>query len=440
MNSANIYKNPAELLQRLIKFNTTNPPGNEKECILFIRDLLADAGINTTILAKNPNRPNLIARLSGRRQNVSPLLLYGHVDVVSAKNQKWTHPPFEGVLTDGYIWGRGALDMKGGIAMMLSAFLRAKIEGLHLAEDIVLAIVSDEEKGGDFGARFLAENHANMFDKIRYAIGEFGGFSFNVGDCRFYPIMVAEKQRCWIKAAIKGAGGHGSMPVRGEAMAKLALFLKTIDEKKLPIHITSVTKKMFKDMASAVGGLKGLLLSQITSPLFSNFILKLSGKKRALYEPLLRNTVSPTVLSGSDAINVIPNEISVKMDGRLLPGFAAEDLLAELGNLIDRDIKLEVIRFDPGPPAPDMGLFDLLADILRDADSEAIPVPLLLSGATDAQSFSKLGIQTYGFLPMRLPADLNFSQTIHGANERIPVEALDFGAEAIFELLMRYKG
>ncbi len=230
------------------------------------------------------------------------------------------------------------------------------------------------------------------------------------------------------------------MPVRGEAMAKLARFLKNIDEKRLPIHITPVTKQMFKDIASAIGGLKGLVFSQIVNPIFSNLILKLLGKKGEIYQPLLRNTVSATILRGGDAINVIPNEISVKMDGRLLPGFGPENLLSELVDLIGDEVKLEVIRFDRGPLAPDMELFDILADILRDADSEAIPVPLLLSSATDAQSFSKLGIQTYGFLPMKFPADFNFSAKIHGADERIPVEALDFGANAIYRLMSRYKG
>ncbi len=226
MKFANIYKNPAKLLQRLIQFNTTNPPGNEKEAIFFIRDLLEDAGIDTIILAKDPNRPNLIARLRGTRQSASPLLFYGHIDVVTTKNQSWTYPPFEGVLADGYIWGRGAFDMKGGIAMMLSAFLRAKIQEAPLSEEIILAIVSDEEKGGDFGARYLTDEHPNLFEKVKYAIGEFGGFSLNIEGCRFYPIMVAEKQRCWIKATIKGEGGMGLCLCAEKLWQSLPAFLK----------------------------------------------------------------------------------------------------------------------------------------------------------------------------------------------------------------------
>ena len=177
------YARPVEILQKLIQFNTTNPPGDEAECIAYIRGLLSDAGIESTILAKTANRPNLIARIKGAGK-AKPILLYGHVDVVTTENQKWEHPTFEGKLVDGVVWGRGALDMKGGVAMMLAAFLRVKAEGLQPAGDILLAIVSDEEAGGDFGAKFLVEEHPALFKDIRYAIGEFGGFALQIGKQR----------------------------------------------------------------------------------------------------------------------------------------------------------------------------------------------------------------------------------------------------------------
>ncbi|MBU2496245.1 MAG: M20/M25/M40 family metallo-hydrolase [Candidatus Omnitrophica bacterium] len=438
-NISSIYQRPSELLQRLIRFDTTNPPGNEAECISFINGLLTKAGIETTILARIPERPNLIARLRGQG-NISPLLLYGHVDVVTTVNQKLQNPPFEGKLIDDFVWGRGALDMKGGIAMMLASFLRAKAEGLNLPGDVVLVIVSDEETGGDFGSKYLVENHSDLFEGIRYAIGEFGGFTFYIGKRRFYPIMVGEKQICWMRATIRGPGGHGSIPVRGGAMARLSRLLQKLDKNRLPVHITRVASLFFKTVALSLGGLKGLIFAQLTNPLLTNRLLNLLGERGRLFDPLLHNTVSATILHGSEQINVIPSEISVEIDGRLLPGYHPDDMIAELHQLIGSDIELEVIRFDPGPVEPDMGLFDTLADILRKADPDGIPIPLLLSGVTDGRFFSRLGIQTYGFLPMPLPEDLNFSQTIHGANERIPVEALDFGASAIYELLQRYKG
>jgi len=405
----------------------------------YINGLLTEAGIETTILARAPERSNLVARLPGQG-NTSPFLLYGHVDVVTTENQEWQHPPFEGKVVDGFVWGRGALDMKGGVAMMVAAILRAKAEGPKLPGDVVLAIVSDEEAGSDFGAKFLVENHSDLFDGIRYAIGEFGGFTLHVGKQRFYPIMVAEKQICWMKATLRGPGGHGSMPVRGGAMARLSRLLQQLDKRRLPVHVTPVARLMFKTMASACGGLTGLILGRVTNPVLTDSVLNLLGQRGRVFAPLLHNTVSATVLHGSDKINVIPSEVSVELDARLLPGYQPDDVIAELRQIVGDDVEFEIIRCDPSPAEPDMGLFDTLAGILREADPDGIPVPLLLSAATDARFFSRLGIQTYGFLPMLLPEDFDFSRTIHAANERIPVGSVGFGANAIYELLQRFGG
>jgi acetylornithine deacetylase/succinyl-diaminopimelate desuccinylase-like protein len=434
-----IYQRPAELLQRLIQFDTTNPPGNETVCITYINGLLTDAGIQTKVIEAKPGRPNLVARLPGAG-TAPPLLLYGHVDVVTTVDQTWTHPPFAGELIDGYIWGRGALDMKGGVAMMLAAFLRAKAEGAAVPGDVVLAILCDEENGGDFGAKFLVAEHAEQFAGIRYAIGEFGGFTLFVGQQRFYPIQVAEKQMCWLKATVRGAGGHGSMPVRFGAMARLGQFLLQVDQHRLPVHVTPAARQMLGTMAAALWGVPGLLLGQLTNPLLTNRVLGLMGERGRFFDPLLHNTVSPTILHGSAKINVIPGEVSVELDGRLLPGQTPDDMIRELREFVSDDVAFEVIRHDPGPPAPDMGLFDRLAGILREADPGAVPVPLLLSGVTDGRFFSRLGIQTYGFLPMRLPEGFNFVQTIHAADERIPADAVGFGADAIYQALQRFGG
>jgi acetylornithine deacetylase/succinyl-diaminopimelate desuccinylase-like protein len=431
-----IYKRPADLLQSLIRFDTTNPPGNESECLSFINGILTNAGIETKILAKSPERPNLIARLPGRG-NAAPLLLYGHVDVVTTEKQQWQHPPFEGKLVGDYVWGRGTLDMKGGIAMMMAAVLRAKAENMKPAGDIVLTIVSDEEAGGDFGAKFLVENHPEEFAGIRYAIGEFGGFTLSLGKRRFYPIQVAEKQICWLRVTLRGPGGHGSMPVRGGAMAKLSCFLQQLNARRLPVHITKPARLMFGTMASALGGASGLLIGQLLNPWLTDGVLNLLGERGRLFDPLLHNTASPTILQGSDKINVIPSEVTIELDGRLLPGFAPDDLVAELRTIVGEEAEFEMLRYDPGPSEPDMGLFDSLADILKEADPNGIPVPMLLSGVTDGRFFSRLGIQTYGFLPMRLPEEFNFSQTIHSADERIPVDAVEFGADAIYRALQR---
>ena len=433
-----IYQRPAELSQNLIRFNTTNPPGDEAACVNYIQQLLQEAGIESKIYARDPYRPNLVARLKGRG-DAQPLLLQGHVDVVTTENQKWTHPPFEAKIVDGFIWGRGALDMKGAVAMMLSAFLRAKIENANLPGDVILTILSDEEAGGNFGAKYLVENHADLFKDVRYALGEFGGFNLQIGKQSFYPIMIAEKQICWLKIILRGPAGHGSMPIRGGAMAKLGRVLARLDQNLLPVHITPSARAMVQGIVEGSPLFNRMLLSQLLNPLFTDRILNLLGERGKLFVPLFRNTVNATLVRGGDKINVIPSEIMIELDGRMLPGFNPEDMIREVRDVIGDEGEIEMVRHDPGPAEPNMGLFDTLVRALREMDSTALPIPLLLVAVTDARFFSRLGIQTYGFTPMQLPPDMNFSQTIHAADERIPVEAVGFGAEAIFKVLRSFK-
>jgi acetylornithine deacetylase/succinyl-diaminopimelate desuccinylase-like protein len=437
-NMADIYQRPAELLQRLIQFDTTNPPGNEMECIAYIEALLKKTGLEPTRFAKDPDRPNLITRLKGQG-SASPLLLYGHVDVVTTADQEWTHPPFEGKLVDNFIWGRGALDMKSGIAMMLSAVIRARAENLIPAGDIVLAMLCDEEAGGDYGAKYLVKNHSDQFSGIKYALGEFGGFTRPVGPKRFYPIQIAEKQTCWIKATARGPGGHGAQPMRGGSMSKLADLLQQLDKRRLPVRITPVARQMIEITAANMAFPKNLILRRLLNPVLTDIILNLLGDLGESFDPLLHNTVNATIVRGGDKINVIPSAVSVELDGRLLPGLSPEDMIKDLSRIIGDEVELEMIKYEPGPAEPDMGLFGQLASVLQDADPGAIPLPLLLPAFTDARIFSRLGIQTYGFTPMKLPPDFNFFKTIHAADERIPKDAVAFGADAIYELLTRYK-
>ena len=435
--SYSVCPDPVEMLQRLIRFDTTNPPGNERECVAYIFDFLTEAGCDFSVLGSSPDRPNLIARLKGQG-TAPPLLLYGHVDVVTTADQTWQHPPFEGRLVDGYVWGRGALDMKSGIVMMLSAFLKAKTEGVHLPGDVILALVSDEEGGGDAGAKYLVENQAELFQGVRYAIGEFGGFSYEIGRQRFYPIMVAEKQICHIRATLRRPGGHGSMLHRDGAVGRMASFLRRLEQRRLPVHVTPVTRSMVETISSKLAWPQGMVFRQLLKPQMTNTVLGLMGDKGASFEPLLRNTANPTVIRAGEQINVAPSKVEVDLDGRLLPGYSPEYLISELVVISGGELELEMIRHDPGPSEPDMALFETLKDILRSVDSDGEPVPILLPGATDARFFSRLGIQTYGYLPMRLPPDLEFSRLIHGPDERIPVDAITFGTEAIFQLMHRF--
>lgn len=434
-----IYQRPAELLQHLIRFDTTNPPGNEAACINYIDGLLQSLGIQTTLLEKVPGRPNLIARLKGTG-SAPPFLLYGHVDVVPTAGQNWTHHPFGGELTDGYIWGRGALDMKGGVAMMLSAFMRAKAENLSLPGDVILCIVPDEEVGGLAGARFLVEEHPDLFAGVKYAIGEFGGFTLYFGGKKFYTIQVAEKQCLWLRATLRGPAGHASAPIQGGATAKLARMLTALDQNRLPIHITQAARNMFEAIANGVDAPMDMVIHGLLDPAQADNVLEMMGDLKWSTGALLRNTVAPTVIRGGEAVNVIPATITVDMDARLVPGFTVEEMLTELQAVIGDEPEIEILNFDPGPGDPDMSLFNLLEDVLRESDPDARAIPLLLGGVTDGRFFAQLGIQTYGFLPMQLREDFNFTSAIHAADERIPADALPFGTDAIYRVLGRFGG
>jgi len=427
---------PVELLQQLIRYDTTNPPGNEADCIAFLRGLLENAGCEVELYAKDPARPNLVARLHGRGDR-PPLLLQGHVDVVTTAGQNWSRPPFGGDLVDGWVWGRGALDMKGGVAMMVSAFLRASSDAAELPGDVVLTVLADEEAGGDHGAKFLVEEHAHLFEGIEYAIGEFGGFNVEIGGRGMYLVQVAEKQICWLKASVPGRGGHAAFPQRGGTMARLARFLGDLDRRRLPVHITPATRAMIEGMAAASRPPYSNVLRALLRPRLTDRMLPLLREQARSMEAILRNTVSATIIRASDKVNVVPAVVEVELDGRALPGFGPADLIAEVREVVGGDIELELIRHDAAAAEPRLDRFDVLAGILQELEPGAVAVPMVQAGVTDARFFARLGIQTYGFLPLRLPADFRFTGLIHAADERVPADAIEFGAEAVFRALQR---
>jgi len=431
-----IYNHPGEILKYLIRYNTTNPPGNEAPCINYIKGMLDWAGIPNRIVAAEPARPNLIACLSGRGA-APPLLMYGHIDVATTANQKWRLNPFIGEELDGYIWGRGALDMKGAIAMMLSAMIKSRLEGFIPAGDIILAILSDEEARSAFGAEYVVNNQAHLFKGVKYAIGEFGGYTSYIGKRRFYPIMVGEKQGCGLIATIHGHGGHGAWPARGGIMYRLASYLQNL-ERRLPVHITPVAKEQIRLTAEGLPTPLKQTFLQMLIPTLTNSILDMLGSQVKTFDPILHNTAAATIIHGGDSFNVVPGQITVCLDCRLLPGFTPDDIIIELKNSAGNDIEYEVVYFNPGPSDPDLSFFDVLAETIREADPDGTPVPMLFPAVTDARIFARLGIQTYGFTPLKLPPEVNFEQLFHAADERVPVTALEFGTAAIYSLLQRY--
>jgi acetylornithine deacetylase/succinyl-diaminopimelate desuccinylase-like protein len=436
MTSPAIQDQPAELLRRLLRFDTSNPPGGERECIDWIKGLLEELGCEVRLFAQEPERPNLVARLQGRGTS-PPLLLQGHVDVVAARGE-WQHPPFAGDLADGYVWGRGALDMKGGVAMMLAAFMRAKASGVQPPGDVILCLLADEEAGSPLGADFMVREHPELFDGVRYSIGEFGGFTMGIAGRRFYPVMVAEKQVCWTRATLRGPAGHGSMPIRGGAMGRLGRVLHRLDRRRLPVHVTPVARSMIQAIADEVPATLAVPLKGLLVPTLTNRLLDAFGERARFFDPLLHNTVSATIVGGGEKENVIPDTIELTLDGRLLPGFGPEQLFAELRELTGVEMEFEIGQHDPVAAEPDLSMFDTLAGALRELDPAAKAIPMLLPGVTDGRFFSRLGIQTYGFLPMQLPPDLPFMQLIHAENERLPADAVDFGTSAIERVLERF--
>ena len=428
-----------ELLRELIRYDTTNPPGNETACIEHVRGLLHNAGIDSRVLARAENRPNLVARIEGRGE-APPLLLYGHVDVVTTAGQQWTHPPFGAEVADGMVWGRGALDMKSGVAMLVHAFIRAREDGPPPG-DLVLAVLSDEENGGDYGARFLVEEHAEQLDGIRHALGEFGGATVHLGGRSFYPIQVAEKQICWLRGVVRGPGGHGAIGVRGSAMGKLGRILAKLDRGRLPVHVTPAARAWIEGMADALPRPRATLLRSLLDPRLAEATLRVARTEQLRpVERALRNTVSATIVRGGEKINVIPSEVELELDGRLLPGFVPDDLMREVRALAGPELELELVRHDPGPPDPDLSWLPALSEILRELDGDAVPVPMLQIGVTDGRFFSRLGIQTYGFLPLKLPKGFEFVKLVHAADERVPADAVRFGAEAVSRAIERYRG
>lgn len=436
-----IHERPAGLLQQLIRFDTTNPPGDEAACVQYVAGLLQEAGIRYQIIAKDDARPNLLARLPGAGQ-APPLLLYGHVDVVTAADQHWTHPPFSGAIADGFVWGRGALDMKGGVAMMIAACLRAKARGITPPGDVLLLVLADEEVGGRHGAGYLVNEHPHLLEGVRHAIGEVGGYTSYLNGHKYYPIQIAEKSGCGTMAVFRGPGGHGSMPLRGGAMAQLGRALQTLDRNRLPVHVTPGVRLMIEALAGPLPADERAQVLRLLDPAQTDATLDQLGDFGRWLEPLLHNTVNATIVQGGHKSNVVPSEVRLRLDVRILPGQDCDSVHNELRDLLGPDVELELQIMAGGkgvsPANPDMGLFATLADILRQADPDAIPVPAITPAGTDGRWFSQLGIQTYGYLPMDLPPEIEFMSALHAADERIPVSAMEFGTNAMFSLIQRF--
>ncbi len=432
-----VYPEAEAIFRKLIQFETVNPPGNEKPAAEYLAELLRKEGLEPELYESAPGRVNLICRLKGTGEKPA-LQLDGHLDVVPVENEFWTHPPFAAEVADGYIWGRGAVDMKQMVTMSLMSLILFKRLGAKLKRDIIFTAVADEEAGCTYGAKYLVDNHADRI-KAEYCLGEIGGFSMKMQDKTFYPVQVAEKGICWFELTARGEPGHGSMPEPQAALIKLADAMVKLVRKGLPQHNTPVVEQFLARLSSNQPFPNNLVLKLLLKERLSRFILEKLFPDKALastFFAMLHNTANPTVIHAGEKTNVIPSVARVQVDGRILPGQTTESYLTEVRELIGEDFEINMLsEFAPTAADPDDPIMSIITRILQRHDPEAIVLPNLTTGFTDASHYSRLGTKCFGFSPMKLNPDDNFKAMFHGHNERIPVEGFRFGTRVLPELV-----
>jgi acetylornithine deacetylase/succinyl-diaminopimelate desuccinylase-like protein len=443
-----------ELLRDLIRIPTVNKgtgeagDANERVAAERIAEHLLAAGVEPKIVEKKKGRGNIIARVKGDGSK-PPLLLNAHLDVVEADAGAWKHDPFAAEIHDGYIWGRGAIDMKHMAAMstcVMALLARHVKEGGRLERDVIFAGVADEEAGCALGSMYLCDEHADDV-RAEYMLGEIGAFSLHLFGRTFYPIQVAEKGVCWVRATYQGTPGHGSMPDPESAVLELARAIERLGKKRLPMHPTLVVRQFLEGLARELPAPQRVVLKRLTTPqvaaLILDYLIRDPGQRRS-FGAMLSNTASPTVLRAGSKVNVIPGRASVEIDGRTLPGQSEADFLAELRSALELDDRrgtLEVLRSLPPVEAPsNTPLFELLAATLKRHDPTAVPLPYLIPGFTDAKAYTRLGTTCYGFSPVRFDPthEISFTGMYHGHDERVPVDGLKWGLRILHEAVSRF--
>lgn len=417
-----------DLCRDLIRIDTSNygngdGPG-ERKAAEHVAVLLDEVGITSSLYESEPGRTSLIARVG---DGPDPLLVHGHLDVVPAAREDWQVDPFAGEVKDGYLWGRGTVDMKDFDAMALSV-VRARARAGALPErPLVLCFTADEEAGGHKGAEWLVANHPDELADCTEAVGEVGGFSTSVRGRRVYLIEAAEKGLIWLKLTARGRAGHGSMVNTENSVTELAAAVARIGAHQWPVRLTPTMEVLLASVASLAG-------TEATPENAEALISEFEGASRML-GAVIRNTLNPTMLDAGYKVNVIPSEASAYVDGRFLPGYE-DEFFATLAELCGENVTWEAISHQQPWETPyDGPLVDAMTQSLLAEDPDALVAPFLMSGGTDAKHFNRLGMRSYGFAPLRLPADLDFTALFHGVDERVPVDALEFGARVFDRFL-----
>jgi acetylornithine deacetylase/succinyl-diaminopimelate desuccinylase-like protein len=418
------------LCQELIRIDTSNygtedGPGERKaaECVA---GLLDEVGIEARVIEGLPGRANVMARWGGG-DGRAPLLLHGHLDVVPAEASDWQVDPFAGEIRDGHVWGRGAVDMKDFDAMLLSVVRARAVAGAAPEREVVLCFTADEEAGGHHGAGILVDDHPDLFADCTEAVGEVGGFSATVRGRRVYLIEAAEKGMAWMRLTARGRAGHGSMVNRDNAVTRLAGAVARIGAHEWPVRLTPTMEVLL----ASIGELAGTE----ATPENAEALVEEFGSAARMLGAAIRNTANPTMLTAGYKTNVIPTEAQATVDGRFLPGYD-DEFFATLHELAGDGIEFAFeSKQDPWETPYDGDLVTAMSRSLLAEDPDALVAPYLMSGGTDAKHFRKLGMRSYGFAPLRLPADLDFTALFHGVDERVPVDALEFGARVFDRFL-----
>jgi len=422
-----------QLCSELIQFesvNTGDPAtigDGEARAARYIQDKLDEVGYETTYIESAPGRGNVFARLAGSDPTRGALLIHGHVDVVPADPSEWTVHPFSGAVQDGYVWGRGAVDMKDMVAMTLAVARDLKQQGVVPRRDLIFAFMSDEEAGGLVGAHWLVEHHPELFADATEAISEVGGFSINIDDDRrAYLVAAAEKGVAWATLRATGTAGHGSMTSSDNAVTRIANAVSVLGSHEFPL----VKTKTVSAFLASITELTGL---EFPDEDLEGTIAKL-GPIARIINATLRNTANPTMLKAGYKANVIPSTAEATVDCRVLPG--TEDTFREqIQELVGDEIEIEWV-WQPPLEFPFEGeLVENMKASVRAEDANGHPIPYMLSGGTDNKAFAKLNIKGYGFSPLRLPPDLDFSALFHGVDERVPVDSLLFGTRVLDRFL-----